>query len=703
MADENPFARLFSMKSSGTIATLARLAPGSAEDNIEIELTISDPANASYDCISYDRSQEWDTVDIAVDGKNMSIPLPLEQALRSFRHSSKSSIIWADLLTGSNIQERSKQALVMKEVVQNARTVICFLGVGTKRSQEAYNVLQTLSNWWRQGALHTNFPIKNTMATHKNMEEMRTFLCSRNMTDIRLEDASLWEEVHRILASSYFLSTQAITDTILGKNVLLRSANGSISWDDFYRAMRATLFILPKLEKGTPSSLTESFQVVASMDISIQRSKRGETLELMPMIQTARDSSFSSDPREFVFAMLPIVTPSGRTKVPQPLPVADYSKKTEQVFIEAAKYIIHERQDLLIWWNECPPRCRKLRNLPSFVPDWSTRRPKSHVFASTNNGLRAWWDSIASPKRIRVDDENVLHVQAHAIDQIEKVTPVFTRENYRKLLLKAWKEGIKVPGETKETTIEKFWRAVVLDTDSDFGETLRSNVKPSNEMWIAFQSMLSEEMILEELGCTMEELHTTPALQHRARTNEACRDLGRVAGRSAPFEELVLRNSLGRRLFHCSSGRVGMTALETLDPEAESGDEQEGELPRAPNFDVSMNNPLGRMMMEGFMTHLAGSHPDLARFAAQAVQGQLPGQNAPGVRSGDFVVALVGGFQPYILRSMLDNGSTLRTEARYGFVGECHLQGAMDGECLKNQNDLFGGWKKVPLVDILII
>jgi hypothetical protein len=65
-------------------------------------------------------------------------------------------------------------------------------------------------------------------------------------------------------------------------------------------------------------------------------------------------------------------------------------------------------------------------------------------------------------------------------------------------------------------------------------------------------------------------------------------------------------------------------------------------------------------------------------------------------------VALVGGFQPYVLRPEAEAGD-LQADAKYAFVGECHLQGAMEGECLVDPVDLYGGWKRVPLVDVLIV
>jgi hypothetical protein len=692
----NPFARLFGKAPSGTTATLARLAPGGASEEIALTLATFDPATcAPYECISYDRSRALDTAEVSVDGTPTPIPLPLKEALQSFRHSQDSILLWADLLTGNSAEDRSQQAQIMKTVIQNARKVTCWLGNGTKRSTEAYDVLQTLANWHRQASIQVNFPAKMSQATMRNMDDMRALLRSRNISELKLQDASLWQEINGTISSPYFKGAQAITDIILGKDVFIRSGAGRISWEDFNMAIRAMLFVLP-----SPEAIAESFPVLTSIDISVQRAKKGESLELMPMIQSARDVGIPTDPRELVFAMLPVVTPSERVKIlgntTEPLPIADYTKTTEQVFTEAAKYIIQERQDLLIWWNQIPPCRRKLRDLPSFVPDWSTPIPQSLYFNNPNNGLRKWSDSIKSPKRIFVDDDNALHVQAHAFDQIQYVSPVFTEENYRGLVLKMWQEAIRVPGETGPQALEKYWRCVVMDTDAEFGERIRDNKKPDTGLWVNFQSLICEEMILQTLGCTMEQLNSSPELQARARADQACAELGPSTGQSGPIRELILRNSLGRRMFRTLGGRVGMTAMEGKGATEESADQP------VPNFDASMSDDLGRLMLAGFQSYLAEHNPEAARLTAQALQGKLPGQRAPGVRSGDIVVALVGGFQPYVLRPEAEAGD-LQADAKYAFVGECHLQGAMEGECLVDPVDLYGGWKRVPLVDVLIV
>ena len=238
-----------------------------------------------------------------------------------------------------------------------------------------------------------------------------------------------------------------------------------------------------------------------------------------------------------------------------------------------------------------------------------------------------------------------------------------------------------------------------MDTDAEHGERLRDNKKPSGNMMESFQSLICEEMILDTLGCTLEEFQSSPAIQARARADQACIELAVSTGKSQAFEHLLVRNSLGRRMFWTSTGKVGMTAIEGSTTGDDSTNASGG--PRVPNFDQSLNSAMGRSMLDAFQAYLAQRDPAAARVTAQALSGTLPGQRAPGVRSGDIVVALVGGFHPYILRAVQSGQGSdeLKADAKYAFVGDCHLQGAMDAECLY---DLFGGWKH-KLVDILIV
>ena len=146
--------------------------------------------------------------------------------------------------------------------------------------------------------------------------------------------------------------------------------------------------------------------------------------------------------------------------------------------------------------------------------------------------------------------------------------------------------------------------------------------------------------------------------------------------------------------------------METL---PEGSGPAEGE-PAVPDFDAILENDLGSMMLSMFQDSLRQRDPQAAEVLARGLNGALPGQAAPGVRVGDLVVALVGGFQPYVLRPAIkfDPAKTaeqsLDSVSEYTYVGECYLHGVMAGEPFKTQGWFTTAWtKSVKLVDITIV
>lgn len=717
MAEENPFARLFN-RPAGSVQ-LAVLQPGLPEAPIEIILTSADLSTTSYDCISYDRSQDFGNVDINVDGLPLPVPRPLVSALHALRRTDEPRTLWADLLTGSSTEERSAQAAVMKAVLQNAQSTVAWLGPGDEQTGAASDVLQTMANRWQQGCLHSGFPERMAQATQQQTTALFQHITSKSTDQLQPTNKALWRSLESIFESSYFESVQSIPDIVLAKKAMVVVGGSSVTWPDFIAAGKASLVIMAQQLGMTVSERHKTvFELVSSLEVATRRKRDGETLELLPMIHSARDCS-ASDPREVVFSMLSIVTPSARAiyvdQRDPPLKV-DYTKSVQQVFTQAARYIIHERQDLLIWWTERPPRGRRIKDLPSWVPDWSSPLPKLTVkiMPTNQNGMRVWWEHISpKPKRMFVDDSDALHVQAHALDRIVAVSPIFTDENCRRLCLTQWQALRTLPGESTDAKVQRFFRTLVLNQTA-FGELAGTgaamasavNVAPHRDLWISWQSVMAEERILELVGCTQEELTTRPELLQRAREFPETALLGPQTGRSAEFEALLRRNAIGRRLFVTASGRTGMTAVEAL-PE---GAPTEGEAPPVPDFDGVVGDPMGNALLSGFQDFLRQQNPQAASVLSQALNGSLPGQAAPGVRVGDLVVALVGGFQPYVLRPVgaYDAEQTaeqsLDSVSRYTYVGDCYLHGVMDGEPFKTQG-WFGvtGWKgDVKVVDVVI-
>ena len=727
MAEENPFARLFTQsapsRANATEAAivsgsqLATLWPGAQDEPLKLFLYDADLSDTSYSCVSYDRSTEAETVEIEVDEQKQSIPKSLESALRALRRQDGPRTLWADLLIGSTVEQRSRQGTAMKAVVEGADEVIAWLDPGSSITPKAFDTIKLMSSWWTQARAESGFPENMARATATQMMSARDRMLSRSIDELEPSNTSLWDAIRAIYSSSYFSSIQSIPEIVLAKKTLVTVGSASISWQDFVSAQRGLVILMPnKLDMQIDQAMMETFQQVGSIDIACRRRREGESIELLPMIQSSRDCSFS-DPREAVFSMIPISTPSKRIECTggkkQPLPSIDYSKSAQEVFQEAATYIINERQDLMLWWAERPPCARGMANMPSWVPDWSTPLGKDVIKPIPNNsGLRAWSDTVQPQKRITITGDT-LHVQAHALDKVVSVSPMFDENNYRRLCLREWQALPQIPDESLEDKIAKIWRALVLDTDAGFGETMRSNAKPPKEMWISFQSVLAEERILELLKCSVEDFATKPELQARARSDPQMSILGPQTGKSQQFEALLRRNAMGRKFFQTESGRCGMTAVEEVPRKAGEPEIRE----------LSFDNVLGsgnfiddmfRQMNTRFESYVEQRDPNAARALREAMKAGQRRRPPGGVAPGDVVVAMVGGFVPYVLRPIDNSGqqpesannapTSLESVSRYKYIGDCYLHGVMDAEPFKVKG-WFGreSWKPdVGIVDITI-
>ncbi|KAI6082211.1 hypothetical protein F4821DRAFT_247704 [Hypoxylon rubiginosum] len=767
----NPFSSLFNQQN--LTARLAILQPASDHDApIELRLTEVTLKDTSYECLSYDRSTPEAIADVAtisVDGEAQPVPKALESALRIFRRKERPRTLWADLLIGRTIEERSSQAPAQRHVLQNAERTLCWLGPDQgDKTAEAFKTIHEMS--WRFSAACAKVGISPDMsitrATIQQLTGLREELNNCPYNDLNSFDFAHWRLIYDIFGSPYWGTVQCISDIVLAKTPIVACGRSNIRWHAYIAASRAMPFyqhkffkvpLLPHVMKG--------FDLANQIEIAERRRRLGESVELLPMIQTARDCG-AADPRENVFAMSLIATPSARTKIhsagSQPLPAVDYAKSAQQVFTEAARYSILERQDFMLWYGDRPPCAKRTKGLPSWVPDFGAVAPKIGGLFNPNKGMRGWWDAIqpaSARKPITItslepssspstststststptspsspsDPKLALHLQARPLDRIVHVSPIFNAGNCRRL---CYTQFSSLPTAPTSETASRFWRTLILNSGGDrpASSSLHDAPAAPAELEQAFASLLAEETILQQLGCaTVAELRTPENAARMQASPELMAYVPRC-GRAAPYEALLTKNAAGRRFFRTAGGRFGMTAIEDvgaadsnlLGEEKADGEEDKVGLGRL------MGDPMTRGMMESFQQYLAERDPQIAHAAAQAIRGEFPGQVAEGqersdggVQEGDLVVACVGGFFPYVLRpqsraqsregetgdegestqpvegSSGDDGST------YEFVGECYLHGAMDGEDFQATGLLGRKYFNVDvskLVDITII
>ncbi|KAI1136404.1 hypothetical protein F5Y05DRAFT_420152 [Hypoxylon sp. FL0543] len=740
MSNRNPFSTL--LEQHDLTARLAVLQPAAnRNDPIELTLTEAELKKTSYECISYDRSSGTaaaadNTVKVVVDGEEQTIPKQLESALRTFRRKERPRIFWADILVGRTVEERSAQANLQRHVLENAERTLCWLGPDKGESTaKAFETIHEMGRRFTEACRQVGMGPDESLSsmTVQKMMGLRERLLNCPFDDLNSFDFALWREIYDIFGAPYWKSVQCVSEIVLARAPIIVCGRSNIRWHQYiasssamplYQAMFFRVPLLPHVFKG--------FEIANEIEIAERRRRLGQSIELLPMIQTARECQ-PADPRDSVFSMLHIAAPSDRVKFhargPQPLPAIDYAKTPQQVFVDAARYAILERQDLMLWYAERPPCARRLKGLPSWVPDFGAVAPKTGGLFNPNAGMRRWWDEIrpaGARKPITVSADDAVHLQARPLDRIVRVSPIFTAGNARRLCFSEFKKMLDntsstpnstsssphYANETPDQKADRFWRTLILNAVGAQGASasFRDRAAPAASLGAHFQSLVAEEGILAALDCTMADLQR-PENAARMRDSPAFMALVPQCGRAGPYEALLVKHAVGRRFFRTEGGRFGMSAVEDVVAADNSlaGEEerQEGENRAAAITDVSqvteedarradmgrlMNDPVGRSMMEGFQQYLNQRDPEAARIAARAMRGEIPGINEDelvrtdgGARAGDLVVACVGGFFPYILRPR-PLAQPQRGEAEAGVVSQTEA-GSVRPETRESERD----------------
>ncbi|KAI1468325.1 uncharacterized protein F4812DRAFT_458758 [Daldinia caldariorum] len=739
MSTSNPFAALLDPRD--ITAKLAVIQPAAEwDDPIDVTLIEAALKDTSYECISYDRSgvepvpirdappppPANSKLTVSIDGQEQEIPHQLESALRMFRRKERQRTVWADVLVGRTVEERSAQADVQRYVLGNAERTLCWLGPGDGESTtKAFETIHEMSRrfWdacWQVG-IRTDMRL--SQATSQQMTGIRDILFNCPYNDLDSFNFRHWDYIYSIFGSQYWCSVQGIADIVLAKAPVVVCGRSNIPWDAYIAATRAMPYYQVKFfQVPLYPRVLKGLQIANEIEIAVRRKRLGEAIELLPMIQTARNCE-PKDPRDAVFAMIHVATPSARTQYhkagAQPLPKIDYSKTAQQLFTEVARYSILERQDLMLWYSERPPRTKRLRGLPSWVPDFSAPPPscKSSAFFNPDSGMRLWWEAVPDrwKKPISVSAaDNAVRLQVRPLDRVAHVSSVFNAGNFRRLCFAEFAKLLADPlpahaGETPAQRTERFWRALLLNGSGRMGATMRDTVAPPAALGAHFDSLVAEESLLQALGCTLATLRT-PENAQRIQSSAELRALVARCGRAKPFEDLLASHARGRRFFRTAGGRFGMTAVEDVvaadpellgkEPKVEGGSGDGAGDDVAAGLGRLMGDPLGNMMLQQFQQYVGQRSPEAAPILAQAIRGEMPGQSGGsageqrrtdiGVREGDIIVAAIGGFFPYILRpkgeeeagegTSSSSGPVEEDSSTYEFVGDCYLHGAMDGE-----------------------
>jgi len=623
---------------------LARLQPGNLDDEIHVSTLKASFASAPvYSCISYVSSGQ--RKQIYRDNELYLVDPALANALRALRNDKEESLLWAEGLT-KNESGAASSAKELKNTFQSAENVRLWVDNGDAHGPQAFQLLKELAEQWRAFATEMSLPDNWSKARPAQMmqiiQRVQQMIVSDTLPFTGIQDTAIVESATALAESFFFRHVNAITSVVLAKEAILTINGASMPWIDYSDSLN-----LIGASGGTlpVKCNTVHLTLVRGIKIAARRwRENNQHLELLPMLQQTRQSE-CTDPRDRIFSMLPITSPSKRIELgasaPQPPLKVDYTKSQQQVFVEAAKYIIHERQDLLLWNAiPAPSKPSRLSGLPSWCPDWSDTADVSALKIRPSMALRTWEGASCVQqiqKPLFITDAGVLKAQAHIFSSVKTVAEErFTDQNFQTLFLELL--HLLPPSEAMHGK-DDLPRTLMLDL-------WQLNDKAPQSVIRTFISFTAKIQALKMLGITPEQFIADPNIVTRlapATPNLAQQHVFRLAGKYDTTEiSKALTQALERRFFVLESGHLGLSHVEQ---DVENDEECR-------------------------------------------------------VRPGDVVAVLVGGYLPYLLRECgrSDEGVT-----RYKILGEAHVQGLMEAEALQVKGWFLNSWRDVQVDDVEII
>lgn len=453
-----------------------------------------------------------------------------------------------------------------------------------------------------------------------------------------------------------------------------------------------------------------------------------KSLGLLSLLTQFRDRK-ASDPRDKVYALLSMTwTPPGRTPL-----VPDYSLSETEVFCRAALQSIYTTSSLSMFSTELGRKFRS--DLPSWVPDWGA--PGGHTYAARAQTIRLYNANRdkATPLTVRSITESALRLRAARIMTVRVLGETMLGDDatYTRQTLHEWwrlwnshtsgvNDGLplKTPVDNRFTTLLCAGMIHLTYAGLSHGvRTVQAYDANTFESWAAYSSTSpvgkpDETSVVDDLS-----VHTQlwkhflllwpnyHLLQFR----------DPLDGRDEYFPNGLDHNTLDgvqliarlRQLLGCSvTGRdIGLL------------DYFEGPRPRphAPwkNLFIKAQQSLQNIFGADINLHLQGKKSfvpevdnsiSIATLSRRLIIGEdflrwspvtgnhFFGLGPAGTVEGDEVFLLTGGKTPFVLRRRDDTDDTI-PGPRYEIIGDCYLQGLMDGE---GEGLALDPWEDITLV-----
>jgi hypothetical protein len=359
-----------------------------------------------YEAISYTWGEPTLSEPLIVDSKQLWITKNLYSALRRLRLPYESRVLWADgvCINQSNVDERSQQVRIMRHIYQCASQVLVYLG------EEGDN-----SEFVRRLIVRVREATRNAGSS----EQITTsILKSWSLTT---PGTKSWQAFMDLFHRPWFHRIWVIQEFVMAQRILFVCGQWTCPLDDLESVILTSRDIgvmgtaVPMDEPiKTREQAAQGHGQILLMNIYRNSRQREGAIELFRILEECRYSR-ATDPKDYLFGLLGLTEDAD-----EPCLAPDYSQSQAEILQRYARFLVGKDHSLELLFNaSCRP---KASGLPSWVPDWSPRKPLSParldvpLFSGEDSIYRAAGRS--EPRMSLSNDSDILIIRGGLVDRV---------------------------------------------------------------------------------------------------------------------------------------------------------------------------------------------------------------------------------------------------------------------------------------------
>ncbi|GMG52749.1 unnamed protein product [Aspergillus oryzae var. brunneus] len=348
--------------------------------------------------------------------------------------------------------ERASQVGFMASIYRSADMVISWLGEQDAHTKDAFWLIRAIG-------IAT---VSEDATTNNTASEDSVDVCGRFL------EAPEWISLEEFWKRTYFTRAWVIQEIALAKRVIIMCGGHTVDWDHIVQVSRYLTLPLWKWVSYMKSSIrkdgreaSHSLPLYLNSNRKMVLSEKRSSL-LHILIKSRRFNCL--DPRDKVYALLGLL--GGRTQGETRLKPVYKDRSVSDVYISTAIYVLKDTEDLLLLAHAEGKDFRNIKDLPSWVPDWSCQRG----LGLGMTGYSRFAAAGALKRYLRIHEaERCLIVRGVWLDRVAQVGESKDEATNHKGLayFPGWIAillALPLKYHTGQPKAEVFWRTLITDT-----------------------------------------------------------------------------------------------------------------------------------------------------------------------------------------------------------------------------------------------